>query len=156
MEYKFKPQKISRKNFFDIKEEDVMFITNPGRIGDVDGSTFIIKKDNNYITYRMDGWMYGNHSEKEFISFNEALKQFPKWKESWDNCDNEKYDGKYVYVYAGYGFGIAIDKSIYKEFEPYLTEEVEKIRIKFNKDKIEPAMYSPAWRSAVEKMLSNK
>lgn len=57
MKYKLNPQKISRKDFFDIKEEDVMFITNPGRIGDVDGSTFIIKKENDYISYRIDDWI---------------------------------------------------------------------------------------------------
>ena len=156
MEFKLKPQIISRKDFFNIKEENVMLITNPGRMGDVDGSIFIIKKDNNYITYRIDGWMYGNHSDKEFISIEEMFKQFPKWKETLDNSNNEKYDGKYIYVYTGYGNGVSIDKSIYKQFEPYLIEEVEKIRIKFNKDRIEPAMYSPAWKLAVESMLRKK
>ena len=42
---RFKSNKISKKDFLYINEEDVMFITNPGRMGDEDGSTFIIKQD---------------------------------------------------------------------------------------------------------------
>ena len=35
--------KINKPNFLKLNEADVMFITNPGRMGDEDGSTFIIK-----------------------------------------------------------------------------------------------------------------
>ena len=156
MKYKYEPKKISRDKFFDLKEENVIYITNPGRMGDEDGSTFILKDDNDYLTYRVDGWMYGDHSDKEFISMDEMSKLFPKWKETWDNSNNEKYDGKYIYIYAGFGNGVSIDKTIYKEFEPYLIKEVEKIRIKHNKETIEPSMYYPACKSAIENMLNNK
>ena len=40
---------ISRKDFAQLKEEDVKFITTPGRMGDVDGITFIIFKNGKYI-----------------------------------------------------------------------------------------------------------
>ena len=30
----------------ELNEEDIMFITNPGRMGDEDGTTFIVKHDN--------------------------------------------------------------------------------------------------------------
>lgn len=61
--------------------------------GDEDGSTFIMKED--------------------FITIDEMFEQFPKWKEAWQNCNNEEYDGKYIYVYMGFGKGIFVDKSIY-------------------------------------------
>ena len=47
--------KIKKSDFLKIKEEDVMFITNPGRMGDEDGSTFVLKEDNHYNIYRIDG-----------------------------------------------------------------------------------------------------
>ena len=156
MDYKYEPKKISRNEFFNLKEENVIFITNPGRMGDEDGSTFIIKDSNNYKTYRIDGWIYGNHNEKDFISLSEILKHFPKWKKTWDNCNNKEYDGKYIYIYTGFGNGVFVDKTIFKEFEPYLVKEVEKIRLKYNKEKIEPSMYYPACKSAIENMINNK
>ena len=58
MKFEFKPRDISKKDFFSIKEDDLMLITNPGRMGDENGSTFLIQKDNQYILYRIDRWMY--------------------------------------------------------------------------------------------------
>ena len=60
MKFKLETKEISRDEFFTLKGENLMFITNPGRMGDEDGSTFIIKEDNNYVSYRIDGWMYGD------------------------------------------------------------------------------------------------
>ena len=42
---------ISKNELYELNEEDLMFITNPGRMGDEDGSTFIIKKDNVIVKY---------------------------------------------------------------------------------------------------------
>ncbi len=146
-----KTNDITRDEFFKIKEEDVMFITNPGRMGDVTGSTFIVKKDNEYIPYRISGWMYGEST----ISFEEALNQFPEWKNAWDNWNNEDYDGKYVYIYMGFGNGLSIDKSIYDKYEPYLLEEVNKIKEESNEDEIAPSMYFQAWPMAYIRMIDD-
>lgn len=73
-----------------------MFITNPERMGDEDGITFIIKKDNNYEIYRIDGWMYPGN-KKEYISIDDAFKQFPKWHEAWQK--GEEFKDKYTYIY---------------------------------------------------------
>ena len=40
-------QSITREELFKLKEDNLMFITNPGRMGDIGGSTFIIKKEKN-------------------------------------------------------------------------------------------------------------
>ena len=45
MKFKLETKEISRDEFFTLKEENLMLITNPGRMGDEDGSTFIIKED---------------------------------------------------------------------------------------------------------------
>ena len=119
--------KISKEDFLKISEDDVMFITNPGRMGDEDGSTFIIKQDNKFKIYRLDEWMYRckDFNESEHISLDDALKQFPKWHEAWENSTNKDYKGKYKYLYMGFGNSLSIDNSIYNEYEPYLDKEVE-------------------------------
>ncbi len=45
--YEFKTNKILKKDFVTLNEDDVMFIINPGSMGDEDGITFIIKKIKN-------------------------------------------------------------------------------------------------------------
>lgn len=50
--YEFITNKILKKDFVTLNEDDVMFITNPGRMWDEDGITFIIKKDKELIVYR--------------------------------------------------------------------------------------------------------
>lgn len=92
--------------------------------------------------------------DNEYIQF--ITQQFPKWKEAWQNCNNEEYDGKYIYVYMGFGNGLSVDKSIYREYEPYLLDEVKKIKNKHNEKEGSSSMYYPAWKPAVENMLNNK
>ena len=91
-------------------------------------------------------------TREEFFKF----KQFPKWEEAWKNWNNEEYSGKYVYIYMGFGNGLSIDKSIYKEYEPYLLNEVKRIKEERNETEESPSMYYPAWKPAVENMLNNK
>lgn len=38
--------KITKEELYKLNEDDLMFITNPGRMGDVDGSYFVIKNNN--------------------------------------------------------------------------------------------------------------
>ena len=51
---------ITKDDLKKIDEKNVMFITNPGRMGDEDGSYFIVKKGNTFNAYRVSGWMYSN------------------------------------------------------------------------------------------------
>ena len=72
----FKKNTIIKKEFIKLNEKDVMFITNPGRMGDEDGSTFIIKQGNEYIVYRIDGWLYGKKELSKDIRIMEKLQTF--------------------------------------------------------------------------------
>ncbi len=124
----FIENKISKEDFKKLNEDDLMFITNPGRMGDEDGSTFIIKQDNEYRIYRLDNWMYRgkDFDASNHISLDDALKQFPKWNKTWHNSDKKNYKGKYHYLYMGFGNGLSIDNSIYDEYKPFLDKRLEK------------------------------
>ena len=113
----FKENKLSNKDLMNLKEEDLMFITNPGRMYDIDGSTFVIKKDNNYILYRVDDL---------YIFMKDMFKIFPKWEDAWNNYYKKGYNDKYVYIYMGFGTGLCIDKRIFDKYLPYLKKEVIK------------------------------
>ena len=76
-----------------IKEENVMFITNPGRMYDEDGTTFIIKNDNEFIIYRISGWMYGDRDDN-YISLEDTFKIFPEWEKRWHNSQDEQLKNK--------------------------------------------------------------
>ena len=156
MKFNFEPKEISRDDFLNLKEENIMFITNPGRMGDEDSSTFIIKEGDNYIPYRIDGLLYGNKTQEDPISLGEMLKHFPRWKKAWHNWKNEDYDGKYIYIYMGFGNGLSVDKRIYQEYEPYLLAEVKKVKKIHKEEKNNPFIYYLAWKSAAENMLNNK
>lgn len=66
-------KKISKEEFKKLDEKNLMFITNPGRMGDEDGITFSIKEGNKYTLYRVNGWMYKEDND-ERITFNDAEK----------------------------------------------------------------------------------
>ena len=155
----FVKKKIKKSDFLKINEEDVMFITNPGRMGDEDGSTFVLKGYNNYNIYRVDGWMYpsGNIDEDERITLDDARKQFPKWSEAWQNANNENYQGKYKYLYMGFGNGLCVDNTIYDEFKPYLDRKVKTYLDSHDGDKsLEYAAIFDTWESALEEYLSKE
>lgn len=44
-----KTNKITREELSNLNEDDIMFIVNPGRMGNVDGITFVIKGNNEFI-----------------------------------------------------------------------------------------------------------
>lgn len=155
----FKPNKISKEEFFKIDEKNVMFITNPGRMGDEDGSTFIIKQNDTFKIYRLNEWMYRSKdfNEVEHISLDDALKQFPKWYEAWQNGDDENYHGKYKYLYMGFGNGLSIDNSIYNEFKPYLDEKIEEyLKDEEDKEDLKYAAIYNVWEEAFASMVNAK
>lgn len=158
---KYKENIISRIEFLELNEKDVMFITNPGRMGDEDGSTFVIKKGNEYIIYRIDGWMYPRRdtNEKELITLEDAEKQFPKWLESWKHSNEKDYNGKYTYLYMGFGNGLSTDNCIYKEYEPYLNKLVEEYLANRTEEEKETLKYSAiysVWKKALVEMIENQ
>lgn len=155
---KFTENKISKEDFFKIDENDVVFITNPGRMGDEDGVTFIVRKDNEFKIYRLSEWMYRgkDFDESNHISLNDASKQFPIWYEAWKNKGNNK---KYKYLYMGFGNGLSVDYSIYSEFEPYLNDLVGKylkIRTDMDKESLKYAAIFDVWEDAFMKMVNDK
>ena len=159
MSHELKENKISKEDFLKINEDDVMFITNPGRMGDEDGSTFIIKENNKYKKYRLSEWMYRrkDFNEKEHISLDDTIKQFPKWYETWKNSDNKNYKGKYKYLYMGFGNGLSIDNSIYNEYKPYLDKKIEEyLEDKEDKESLKYAAIYNVWEEAFLNMINNK
>jgi hypothetical protein len=156
----FESSKISKEEFKKLNEEDLMFITNPGRMGDEDGSTFVIKHGNDVSVYRIDGWMYPNPNEKEEykISYGEMIKQFPKWKEMLNHASEKDYNGKYIYLYMGFGNGLCVDKSIYNEYVPYLNNLVKKyLDDKIgDKESLKYAAVFNVWGDAIVDMVNDK
>lgn len=141
-----RPNSITKEEFLKLNEDNLMFITNPGRMGDEDGITFVIKEENEFTMYRVSGWMYGERTE-ESILLKDAIKVFPKWDETWKNCNNENYNGKYKYIYMGFGNGLSVDKRIYDKFKPYLNKYI-------NIDSKPVDVYNN-WQKALEDMLND-
>ena len=159
MSHELEINKIRKEDFLKINEDDVMFITYPGRMGDEDGSTFIIKEESNYKIYRIDGWMYPSKDldESNSISLSEMLKQFPKWNEILEHKDDENYIGKYKYLYMGFGNGLFIDNRVYDDFKPYLDEEVkEYLDGKEDKESLKYAAIFNTWEDAFSNMINSK
>lgn len=144
-----------------IKEEDVLFITIPGRMGDEDEITLVIKQEDKYNIYRINGLMYsdGNMREKDNISLNDIIKQFPKWFETWQNSINKDYKGKYTCLYMGFGNGLCIDNSIYDDFKPYLDKKVKAYLESYHledRDSLKYGAIFNVWDKALLEMISNK
>ena len=155
---KFETKKISKSELLILNEDDLMFITNPGRMGDEDGSTFIIKQDKELNIYRVENWMYPKEGEKEEFSWDDLLKHFPKWHDAWKHCNEKEYKSKYKYLYMGFGNGLSVDNSIYNEFEPYLNRLVEDYTSKKCEDTDShkyAAIYN-VWKQAVISMAEDK
>ena len=155
MSYKLEINKISKEKFLNINEKDVMLITNPGRIGDEDGVTFIIKQNNGYKAYRIEGWMYNSidYNKDDYISLEDTQKQFPKWYKTWKN----NYKGKYKYLYMGFGNGLSIDNSIYNKYKPYLDKKVKEYsETKTNEENIKYVAIYNVWKEAFLNMINNR
>ncbi|MBQ6323857.1 MAG: hypothetical protein IJI22_03390 [Bacilli bacterium] len=150
-------KEISKKDFLKLKEDDLFFVTNPGRMGDIDGSTFVIEKDGNFIKYRVGGWCLNNKSDKD-ISYGEFLDQFPKWEEALKKYFvDDKYSEKYIYVDMGFGNSLCVDKRIYEEFYPYLLEKVkEQDLYDDRREDYNPCLNYSSWEPALEAMIAKK
>ena len=105
--------------------------------------------------------MYRNRDlkEDEYIPLDDAKKQFPKWHEAWKNGYKEDYKGKYKYLYMGFGNGLSIDNSIYKEFEPFLNKQIEEYledKTEAEKEELKYAATFNVWKKAVKEMIKEK
>ena len=154
--------KITKEEFLKLNEDDVLFITNPGRMGDEDGSTFVIKINDSYISYRVDGWMNPNRGGKDsddYISLEDMSNVFPKWRETWHNYSKtKKQKGKYIYIYMGFGNGLCVDNRVYPEFKPYLDKKLEKYFENKTDEEKERMQYSAiysVWKKALNEMINN-
>ena len=162
---------IKRSEFLRLNENDLMFITSPGRMGDEDGCNFIIKDKNEFKLYRIDGWMYPDKkiNPYTFISLDDVYYKFPKYKYTLSNINATKIsedndctiindDSEYVYIYMGFGNSLCVKKSIYYDFKLYLDKLIIEYKIK-NKDKngynsIPPFIFTE-WLHAVNLMIQN-
>ena len=138
-----------RVNDEDIKkfnEDNLMFITNPGRMGDMYGSTFVMMEDNKLKEY---------YCENIFKSIS-IVEVFPEWKRTVSNTNNES--NKYKYIYMGFGNGLCVDKRIYDKYYPYLLEEVKKDDMYYEeeKDNYNPCLNYSHWEYAIDKMIENE
>lgn len=137
---------ITKEEFLKLNEDNLMFITNPGRMWDEDGISFVMKENNTFILYRVDGWMYDERTE-DSILLKDAIKVFPKWNKIWENCNNENYQGKYQYIYMGFGNGLSVDKRIYEKYKPYLEKYLTSER--------KPIEIFTNWKKALADMIND-
>lgn len=146
--------KITVNEFLKLDENNLMLVTNPGRMGDEDGSYFIMKDEDKFVAYRISGWMYGKE-EHDSVSFDMMCSHFPKWKEAWNNHAKEDYDGKYKYVYMGFGNGLCVDKMNYEEFNKFL-ELVVSQDPRYKSERKIHALYYNSWEEALLLYVNEK
>ena len=160
MQCKFpKMNEISRDEFLKIREQDILFITHPGRMGDEDGSTFIINTTNGYKVYRISGWYFGDRTNPNFISYSEMADRFPNWISSI-RTPEEKADSLYRYVYMGFGNSLCIKKDLYESFMKHLELAIDKYAEDRNIDSSEKeerryAIIFSVWGEAVVNMAAD-
>lgn len=104
---------ISAKELKGLKEEDVLFITVPGRMGDETGSTFIIKVEEGFVAYRVD-WAIENPK----ISAQDVGLVFPQWYKY------DKKNSRYIRISIGLGNWIYVKKDIIEDYIPLLRDAI--------------------------------
>ena len=61
-----------------------------------------------------------------FIVYFSIIYNPPWCFDTWKHSSDNNFNGKYKYLYMGFGNGLCIDYSIYKEFELYLDDLVDR------------------------------
>ena len=79
--------KVTDEDIKKFNEDNLMFITNPGRMGDLYGSTFVMKENNELKEYYLDN----------IFKSTCIVDVFKEWKNTISNKDNKS--DKYNYVY---------------------------------------------------------
>ena len=137
-------KKLSEEELNNLCEDDLLFITYPGRMGDVYGCSFVIKKKEQITFYRIENLQdfKGN-----------IFTQFPKWNEALKNYSEKKKSKKYEMIYMGFGNLLGVDKSIWDTFKPLAEEKMKNIRENYSDDlKFGAACYT-YWREIVNNMF---
>ena len=127
----------------ELKEEDLLMITYPGRMGDVAGCSFAINHDGIHI-YRIEDLYHFK---------GDIFKQFPKWQEDLKNQVEKKKTKDYKVIYMGMGNLLGVKEEIYKEFEKKVKEKLPEISESYGSEELRfgAACYT-YWRSIIKDM----
>ena len=141
-EIKITPEELEKLN-----EDNLIAITYPGRMGDVDGLSFAINDNNKLTIYRID----------DLVRFKgNVFKQFPKWNEALKNYSEHKPSDKYEVIYMGMGNILAVDKSIYNELKTIIEKKAQKEESTLSPELHLGSVYFNSWRSTLKEMFNKK
>lgn len=128
-----------------LREDELLFITFPGRMGDVYGCSFVIKKNDKITFYRI---------ENLYDFKGNIYIQFPKWNKALKNYSEKKESEKYEIIYMGFGNLLGVDKSIFNTFKPLAEEKMKNISENYNNNlKFGAACYT-YWKEIVNNMFN--
>ena len=160
-------ENINRPEFLRLDENNLMFITHPGRMGDEDGTTFIMKDNDWFKEYRVEYWTK-DPNPSWYISSDDVEYKFSKYMQTLSNIDHSQItkennftyiddNNDYAYIYMGFGNSLCVNKSIYDEFKLYLDKIIIEDRINCKKegkkDDFKPGDIFRLWKKAVNLML---
>ena len=141
---KIEEKKISEEELNNLYEDELLFITYPGRMGDVYGCSFVIKNNDKLTFYRIEN-LY------EFKG--NIYTQFPKWNEALKNYSEKKETEKYEIIYMGFGNLLGVDKSVFNDFKPLAEEKMKNISENYSNDlKFGAACYT-YWKEIANNMF---
>lgn len=141
---KIEEKKLSEEELNNLYEDELLFITYPGRMGDVYGCSFVIKNNDKLTFYRIEN-LY------EFKG--NIYTQFPKWNEALKNYSEKKETEKYEIIYMGFGNLLGVDKSVFNDFKPLAEEKMKNISENYSNDlKFGAACYT-YWKEIVNNMF---
>ena len=111
-----------------ITEDQLMFITFPGRMGDEYGCTFVIGDGKSLCIYRID--------DLDRFKYN-IYRQFPRLIEAL-NDHKGRESMAFKGIYMGYGNKLFVNKSVYddykKELDDAIKKEIEKMKVENDYD----------------------
>ncbi|MBQ3307313.1 MAG: hypothetical protein IJG68_03865 [Bacilli bacterium] len=138
-------KKLSVEELNNLQEDDLLFITYPGRMGDIYGCSFVIKKNDKITFYRI---------ENIYEFKGNIYAQFPKWNEALKNYSEKKETEKYKIIYMGFGNLLGIDNSVFDSFKPLAEEKMKNISENYENDlKFGAACYT-YWKEIVNNMFN--
>ncbi len=138
---------ITKEELDNLLEDNVLLITYPGRMGDVDGCSFAYRDNNDIKIYRIN----------DLYSFKGNIyEKFPKWNEALQNYKNHKESDKYHIVYMGMGNLLGVDKSIYDKFNAVMIEKEKEEETNLDYELHLSMTYYACWRSVIKDMYEEK
>ncbi len=134
---------ITKEELSNLNEDNVLLITYPGRMGDVDGCSFAYRDNDGVKIYRID----------DLYSFEDSLyNQFPKWEEALQGFDEQRESDKYHIVYMGMGNLLGVDKSIYDILNNIMIEKEQEEDSNLDYELHLGMTYYTYWRSVIKDM----